>query len=59
MLSSMKVSFIVNYCVRPQAGNPSLFLVQVKFQSLSFLSTLYSGIILQVEKPVFSPVVQV
>lgn len=58
MLSYMKVSSIVNYCVMPQAGFPNLFLVQVKPLSLSFLSAVFSGFILEVEKPVASTLVE-
>lgn len=59
MLSCMKVSSIVSYCVMPQAGFPNQFLVQVKPRSLSFLAAVVLGIILEVEKPVTWPLVEV
>jgi hypothetical protein len=55
----MKVSSIVSYCVMPQAGFPNQFLVQVKPRSLSFLAAVVLGIILEVEKPVTWPLVEV
>ena len=49
MPNCMRASFTVSCCARAQAWPPSLFPVQVKSQSVSFLASLL-GILLEVEK---------